>query len=115
MKITLGQIFQIGSILITLVGSLASLFYDDATLVAEIFGSILLSWNSIGAVLLNNTAQAKAVADDIDNPLVKALVVPAVANLAGVESIQTNGLADRTLSNLAASDTVKNSKIVSRH
>jgi hypothetical protein len=66
----------------------------------------------IGTILQSQSNQTANVVAHIDDPAVKAKIVPAVANLEGVKGIDVDLLkADKTLVNLAASTTPENIKI----
>src|SRR5580765_1025185 len=90
MRITTAQVFQIGSVLITLASVLCGLEFDPQT-TSVISAAILTAWNAIGAILTTPNAQANAVAAHLDDDeTVKKSVVQAVANLPGVSHIQLN-------------------------
>ena len=111
MRITTAQLFQIGSVLITLCAVLMGLIFDPQT-TSVIAAAILTAWNAIGAILTSQGNQVQAVAARIDEPAVKQIMVPAVANLPGLQPVQTNAKADGTLKDLAASDAAANAKIL---
>lgn len=111
MQITTAQIFQIGSVLITLISVLVGLIYDPK-ISSVVSAAVLTAWNAIGAILTSQGNQIASVAARIDEPAVKQVMVPAVANLPGLESLQVNAKADGTLKGLAASDAAANAKIV---
>ena len=109
--ITVAQTFQIGTVLITFTSAIAGLYLDAQT-TAFVGASVLTAWNAIGAILTGQSAQAASVAAHIDDAAVKKVVVPAVANLPGVEQIRTNQLADAILKAMADSHTPDLEKIV---
>jgi hypothetical protein len=112
MSITVAQIFQIGSVLITLASVLLGLEFDPKV-TSVISAAILTAWNAVGAILTTPGQQAQRVADNIDSAAVKAVVVPAVANLPGVSAVQLNAKADDTLKALGAGTEEGLAKILS--
>jgi hypothetical protein len=112
MKITVAQIFQIGSVLITLASVLLGLEFDPKV-TSVISAAILTAWNAVGAILTTPGQQAQSVVRDIDSAAVKAVVVPAVANLPGVSAVQLNTKADDTLKALGAGTEESLAKILS--
>lgn len=72
---------------------------------AGAIAGLVLAW------MTRQEGQAQTVAANIDDPTVKRLIVPAVANLSGVDSVQVNKQADVTLAALAASRSPQFDKI----
>lgn len=110
MKISIAQIFQIGSVLITLTAVLAGLKLDPQT-TSVVSAAVLTAWNAIGAILTSPAQQIQNVASHIEDPSIKSVLVPAVANLPGINPLQINANADHVLKTLAASDEAINAKI----
>lgn len=112
MNITTAQIFIIGSAAITFVTGVAvTLHAADPTVIAQLGAATGIFWNAVGAALTKPSDQIAAVTRNIDDPQVKAAVVPAVSNLRGLNPLQVNAQADATLRQLAASDSPANQKI----
>lgn len=112
MNVTTAQIFLIGSATITFVTGVAvTLKVADPTVIAQLGAATGVFWTAIGAALTKPSDQIAAVARNIDDPQVKAAVVPAVSQLKGLEPLQVNNQADATLKQLAASDSPANQRI----
>ena len=104
--ITVAQIFQIGTVLITFTSAIAGLYLDPKT-TSFVGASVLTAWNAIGAILTGQQSQATSVAAHIDEPNVKAIVVPAVSELEGLDPLVINSKADATLKEMAADTSIK--------
>lgn len=108
---TTSQVFQIGAAVIAFLVAVLPQFGIDAKTVALVGGAFGTLWGTIGGILTKQSSLTKAVAAQIDDPAVKATIVPAVANLPGVERVRTNALADATLKAMADSNAPELSKI----
>lgn len=115
MNITAGKLFAIGNLVLTTLSGAtgvslatgAGLSQAAAAYIVLLLGVAGVLWNGIGTILLSPEQQAQAVAANIEDPIVKKAIVPAVADLDGLEPLQTNAKADATLKAIAADDSIK--------
>lgn len=107
MRITTAQVFLIGAALIPWAGAMAVVAHlADATTAAAVVTPTLTAWAAIGTALTKPSDQAQAVAERIDEPNVKKVIIPAVSELQGLDPLRTNNQADATLISLAADSSV---------
>lgn len=117
-KLTTAQKFQIVLIVLgALVGGASQLegiglSEHAVTSITSAAGLLVVIVSGVGTVMTGQSMQAQSIAAAIDDPSVKAIVVPAVAHLPGVEHIRTNAQADATLKAMADSQMPDLAKIV---
>jgi len=121
-KVTVGQIFNIGTIILGAIFGIAAIVFPDKAQVVGAVGAIIVpAWGAVGVALTTQGKNAQEAAGSINTPSVqaplmaamtsnidtntgiKSAMVEAVSNLKGVDPLQLNRQADSTLINMGAS------------
>ena len=105
MGLSVGQIFNVGTIILGAGFGIAAIALPQQSQIVGAIGAIVVpAWGAIGVALTTNTQQTQRVVDKLDtDSSVKQTVVEAVSKLKGIDPLQLNANADRTLIDMGAS------------